>query len=194
MLTSSIVIGLLLSVARRGDLRRLASMPLRGWWVFVVAFLLKFAITRFDVETHTWVSSIGPALHIVVYLMVLLPLVLNRELPWMSWVLAGTMLNFLVIAINGGRMPVLEQALEVLGKQRSLETLRAGADILHVSIARETALPWLGDWIPIPFPLASVVSPGDVLLAIGVILLMVAVTQGEPHSSPAAADERPRNQ
>ena len=177
MLTSSILLGLLLALVRRGDLRRLASLHFRWWWLVVGAFLLKFAVVRLSSGGVSWMATAGPSLHILVYALVLLPLILNRGLPGMRLVAAGTALNLAVIAANQGRMPVLETAVALAGKAHTLDRLRAGSDAIHAVVTPETALPWLGDWIPFPFPLATVVSPGDVLLAVGVILLINTVTQ-----------------
>lgn len=177
MLTSSIILGLLLALVRRGDLRRLASLQMRWWWLIVGAFLLKFAVVRLSSEGVSWMATAGPTLHILVYGIISLPLFLNRGLPGMRLVVAGTLLNFVVIVANQGRMPVLETAVVLAGKAHTLDRLRAGIVAIHTVVTPETALPWLGDWIPVPFPLASVVSPGDVLLAVGVILLINTVTQ-----------------
>ena len=95
----------------------------------------------------------------------------------MSLVLAGSGLNALVVAVNGGRMPVLGQAMEFLGKETSLAKLNAGLDPIHTPYGPETALPWLGDWIPVPLPLAAVVSPGDILIALRLVLFVNTVTQ-----------------
>jgi len=179
VLTSSILLGLLLALVRRGDLRRLASLHFRWWWLIIGAFLLKFAVVRLSSEGVSWMATVGPALHILVYALVLLPLILNWGLPGMRLVAAGTALNFAVIAANQGRMPVLETTMVLAGKAQTLDRLRAGSDAIHTVVTSETTLPWLSDWIPVPFPLASVVSPGDVLLAVGVILLINTVTQPE---------------
>ncbi|MBI2887350.1 MAG: DUF5317 domain-containing protein [Chloroflexi bacterium] len=185
MLTSSVLLGLAVALLRRGDLRLLAQVRFRFWWLLVGAFALKLALARFGGEGLWGLSAYAPGLHLLVYGLLLAPLAANRRLPWMGLLIAGTALNCVAVAANGGRMPVVAEALALLGKTRSLEQLRAGADVIHTLASDATPLAWLGDWIPVPLPVSAVVSPGDVALALGVVLLINTVTQ--PVQSPAPA-------
>ncbi len=83
---------------------------------------------------------------------------LNRAEPgiWIAGI--GILMNFTVIAANGG-MPVLMEAIEVAGG--STESVLNGK---HVLLDDATRLPFLGDVIPLP---RNVISLGDVFLAIG---------------------------
>jgi hypothetical protein len=80
----------------------------------------------------------------------------------------GLVLNVLVIGFNGA-MPVAEEASESAGIKRSLEQ----AGLKHELLDSETALPWLGDVLPIPI-FREVLSVGDILLASGIAYLIYA--------------------
>jgi hypothetical protein len=71
----------------------------------------------------------------------------------------GILMNFTVIALNGG-MPVMEEAVHLAGGSGELVL-----DAKHVLLTDTTRLPFLADIIPLP---GSVISMGDVFLAIGV--------------------------
>ena len=83
----------------------------------------------------------------------------------------GWVLNLLVIVANGG-MPVSWSALERAGIASSTSVIR-GHLAKHVPINGGTVLRALGDTIPLGW-FRSVVSPGDVLIAIGIGVLVVA--------------------
>jgi len=177
LLISSVLFGLVLAVLRKGDLRRLGLVKFRLWWLIVASFALKLAVVRLSSSGVEWMISYGPALHLVAYGMLLSPLLLNRDLPWMKLALLGTGLNFAVVAANGGQMPVFEDSLVLIGKLESLARLQVATDATHTIATANTALAWLGDWIPIPLPLSAVGSPGDIFLALSVILFTNTVTQ-----------------
>ncbi len=177
MLISSVLFGIVLAILRKGDLRRLGLVKFRLWWLIVASFVLKLAIVRFSSSGVEWMITYGPALHLVAYGMLLFPLLLNRDLPWMKLALLGTGLNFAVIAANGGQMPVFEATLVLMGKLESLARIQVTTDATHTIATANTALAWLGDWIPVPLPLSAVVSPGDIFLALAVILFTNTVTQ-----------------
>lgn len=186
MLTASVALGALVALLRGGSLWRLTTFPIRAWWLILVAFLIKLALVRLSGAIPLMHEYSG-AIHLLVYALTALALYLNRRLPWLPLLLGGTLLNLVVVAANGGRMPVFPQAMELVGKHEGLATLIAGLDPVHVVVTRDTVLPWLGDWIPVPFPPTAVASPGDVFVAAGVILFLNAVTCNRPTASYASA-------
>jgi hypothetical protein len=108
---------------------------------------------------------------------------LNRRLPGMGVVLVGVSCNLLVIAANGGYMPLAPESLERIqtgASQIPLGSVLAGSK--DVLLARQQTPLWiLGDVlvIPEPFPWPTAMSIGDVLLAVGIFLLIVHTTQVE---------------
>ena len=74
----------------------------------------------------------------------------------------GTLLNFLVIAFNGFRMPVLMQLQEKMGPEVA-ERLKAG-EIFGYALARtDSPLLFLGDVFLSPFRIFTVL-PASVIL------------------------------
>lgn len=173
MLVSSVALGVGVGLLRGGKLGRLASLQVRYWWVVVGAFLLKFALVRFS--SGTFVQAYGPYLHILVYLALVLVVLLNLGLPRMKLFLGGVLMNATAVLLNGGRMPVYGDTLVALGKAEDIEAISAGVDITHIIVAPSTAVPFLGDWVPVPLPFPTAASPGDVVLALGLIGLINGV-------------------
>jgi hypothetical protein len=150
MLVSGVVAGFILSLASGGDWRRLRELDLKLLPALVAAVVSR-AVAPFFGELALGISMIGLALVAVVAL-------INRALPGAWLVALGSMLNLLVILINGG-MPVEPAALISAGK--SLPN-----DGLHVLLGPGTRLGFLADVLLAPI-VNNVYSVGDVLLAVG---------------------------
>jgi len=91
-------------------------------------------------------------------------------------VLLGTLLNFLAIIANGGLMPVSPEARlwagkPTLGESGLGKVLPEGTGILLP--IDQTNLWLLSDIIPINF-IHIVISIGDILIAIGLLIFIVA--------------------
>jgi hypothetical protein len=84
---------------------------------------------------------------------------LNLRLTGMWIAGIGILMNFAVIALNHG-MPVLPEAFALAGGDIDNLIL----DAKHVILDSDSRLPFLADIIPMP---GSVISMGDVLLAVG---------------------------
>lgn len=96
---------------------------------------------------------------------------------------AGWAMNTAVMVPNGG-MPVSGDALVGLGAGATYD-VASGHLYKHVLADGSTEMAWLGDILPVA-PLRAVISVGDVLMAVGVVLLMSsAMTDAAPR--PAVA-------
>src|SRR4051794_22435708 len=95
----------------------------------------------------------------------------NLGLPGFRLILLGILLNFVVIAANGG-MPVSRSALVSSGQVDTLEALVHDGGAKHHLASDADLLVPLADVIPVP-PIHNVVSVGDVLTYAGVAWLVV---------------------
>ncbi len=102
------------------------------------------------------------------YLAALAVLWQNRAHPWMLPILVGLGLNSLVIALNGGRMPISQDALMRVTHAIDPQAAAASLDPRHVTIDPGTHLAMLGDVVPLGVgALGTVLSLGDLLMALG---------------------------
>lgn len=99
---------------------------------------------------------------------------MNSDKKGIRIVLAGTILNFIPIILNKGRMPVSIKALEFSNLYTELTLLEEGRVLTHVLADNTTKLGILSDIIPIPkpYPLPKIISFGDILIAIGLFALI----------------------
>ncbi|HOV50669.1 MAG TPA: DUF5317 family protein, partial [Candidatus Cryosericum sp.] len=94
--------------------------------------------------------------------------------------LAGLLLNLVVIGANGGRMPANPQALIATGQADRAELLvEEGAAANVVLMSDKTRLNLLGDYIVLPFlgSLGSAYSVGDLLALAGEALLVYGMVR-----------------
>jgi len=151
-----LVIAIVLGAARGGKLRNLTEIRVTLWWLLPLGFLILAVANFLPREKH----QLAVALILFSYVPLLLFVWLNRDSSgiWIAGI--GILMNFTVIVINGG-MPVLAEAASVAGGGDGQLVLGAK----HVVMTADTRLPFLADVIPLP---ASVLSLGDVFLAIGI--------------------------
>ena len=150
MLVSGLAAGFLLGLASGGDWRKVAGLDLQLWPALVAAAVSR-AVAPFLGDLALGLSMIGVAGIGLVAL-------LNRALPGAWLVASGSMLNLLVIALNGG-MPVDGTSLVAAGKS-------IPGDGLHVALGPDTRLGFLADVLLAPI-VNNIYSLGDVLLALG---------------------------
>lgn len=156
--------------------------PLHKPWLVIIAFLPQF-FTLYLPATRTWVKDDLAAAGLIVSLALLLVFCwFNRRLSGV-WLLAlGLACNLLVIAANGGFMPISPQTASRIVLPEILATYGNGdrfgtKDILLPP--EQTRLIWLSDLFlpPKGFPYQVAFSPGDVFVAAGAFWLML--TQGK---------------
>jgi len=158
----------------------LANIKVRFGWLIIIAVLVQSM--PFALSAPSSFVELKKALLVLSY--VLLLWVLSRNLhSWgMRILLLGTLLNFLAIVANGGLMPVSPEARlwagkPALGESGFGKVLPEGTGILLP--IDQTNLWLLSDIIPINF-IHVVLSIGDVLIALGLLIFIVAKA-GLPH-------------
>lgn len=166
MLVDGIVIGIILALLRGGRFGNLANVDLKAVWLTIVAFAVQFsAIFLFP-------SLLAQAI-ILSYGILILFCLANRRESGFYLIMLGMLLNIIVMLANGGRMPVEMTAAAHLSPQ-DVPALEAGTYGKHIAMSDETNLNFLGDIIYLrsPYPHHTIVSIGDLLLSLGVILYL----------------------
>jgi hypothetical protein len=164
----AVVVGLL----RKGRLANLGGIPFRGAYAFAIPLVFFIAATILTYHTHNeqLIRLTVRTLNVLLYVVLLGLIAINLHIREMKLMGIGTFLNFLALTANGGTMPVSRWAAKTAGMLDYLEHMDAAR---HVIMTPETRLKPLVDLIPIAVPrLTTVLSIGDVLLAIGIFLLI----------------------
>jgi len=168
ILVLPVALGLIVALAFGGDPRFLTTLRLRRVELFYVAVALQ--LVAFPLAFMPWHVSDGVsrALWLGSYAVLCAAALLNLKLTGVPIVAAGMLSNILAVVTNGGHMPVLPSALRALGK----------AYVVHFNSAASASpnLPWLVDrWaVPAWMPWGNVYSVGDVVIAVGAVVVVAA--------------------
>ncbi len=178
ILLSAIAAGLLAGIGWA----RWRGMPyqppvLKHLWLVFIAFLPQFAILYLP-EVRAQIPDAGAAAILIASQLLLLGFAwLNRKMPGMTILLIGVALNLIVMAANGGFMPISPQTASRLVPPEILQEIPVGSrfgtkDILL--LPEQTRFEWLADRFlpPAGSPYQVAFSLGDVFIAVGVFFLL----------------------
>lgn len=168
IMAEAILAGFVLSLLAGGSPRHLLKEPLKGEWVLLI--LLPTQLMWPQVSTRLGLPC---TLSIIAWLLMMaalaIVLMVNAPRRWMlAFAALGIAANVLVIGLNGA-MPVSIRAASEMGATRTAAREELENACLHEEMDADTVLPFLADVIAVPGPTwqRSVVSIGDLLLALG---------------------------
>lgn len=166
-----IVMGAVIGWFCKGSLKNLGNLPLKGIWLFIVLGIMELGMVFTQSPDRRMLYQLlimGSAV------ILLLLLIINHRIAGVKIITSGLMLNFLVMAVNGGRMPVEKWAAIVSGQGDYLPELVSEISSRHFLMATDTKLKILADIIPLPppYPVPRVISIGDIFIFAGIIILM----------------------
>lgn len=173
------LLALLIALARGGDIMALARVPFRLGWLAILAVGLQILIF-----SQWWARSAlagwAPVLYIVSLALLVGLVAANWRLPGLPVLGLGLACNAIAIGLNGGRMPASADALRTAGLEFViLKAGTLGSSANTVLLGPETKVPFLCDIFALPswFPLATVFSIGDVLIALGAAWFFLSVVR-----------------
>ncbi|HEY1421042.1 MAG TPA: DUF5317 family protein [Candidatus Dormibacteraeota bacterium] len=174
----AIGLGLAAGLVAGGSIDNFARVRVRWPAVLLAAVVIREAVlltplNHLDGAQYAYVIAIAAIVAWTIWHADLLPGI------WL--VAAGAAMNLVVILVNGARMPV------AAGLAGSL--LRHGEIGQYTLMGPATNLSWLGDWISLR-PLPEVYSPGDVVIAAGLALVVFLLTRGRRASDRAETSPR----
>jgi len=169
----AVLAGLAVGRLRGGRLVNLTRLTPR-WMPLLVLAVAAVTAARFAVVPVALAGTLVTA----GYVLALVGLIVNLRLPWLWLALAGAALNAVVIAANAGRMPVSPRVIRDVSKSL---VLSGTTGPFYVLAGPRTALVPLGDTLPVVAGgIGVILSPGDVLLALGIAATLQAAMLAEP--------------
>lgn len=176
MYIEAVIIGIIIGMIRNGKFTNITDIRIRGLFLVVLSvavqvspiFLVKIEPVREYLYIFPFISLVLMSLAILV----------NISRKGMKVIFLGALLNIAVMALNNFYMPVDFASLEWAGLTPLLESIKSGSVIGYMNIENATTIgTYLGKILPIPsiYPLSKVLSIGDIIITIGIILFF----QGE---------------
>ena len=179
LILGAILVAVAIGLAAGGRLRGIGATPIRWVWLALVGVALQYLVIR-----GTWAFPVLLAS----FACLLAFAGANVRQPGFAVILVGLALNALVIAANRG-MPVTRNALADSGQSSSAHELITDADGAKHRLADDgTVLLPLADVLGIPQPVGQAVSPGDLLVDLGIGWFVVAAMR-RPVTQPATPAE-----
>jgi hypothetical protein len=158
--------------------RAFQSIRLKYWWLVILAFIPQLVAFQWKVTNASFPDTWAPAALVSSQVILLVFVWFNRR-DRRVWALGcGLLLNFLVIVLNGGLMPISPETVQTLipnapsGSWQIGDRLGTGKDIVLPVLS--TRLWFLSDRFLSPawFNYQVAFSAGDVLIAIGAFWLL----------------------
>ena len=187
MFYDGILIAIITGLIRRGNFNGFAELRLRSGWIFPLLLVIQILIFITQGKI-VWVAAISEYFFLGIYVVGLYFLWVNRNQAGFYWILIGVFLNFLVMAVNEGRMPVSLEAASILDPFYA-DILKDGIYAKHQLLSSATHLGFLGDIVPLsnPYPREQVISIGDVIMNIGgFIFVQQLMLSGKKTSSASS--------
>ena len=151
----TLVLAIVIAVATRGDLRRIADLPFSRLWLLVLGVAIQAGLELVHVGAGR--DAYGPAAALLIsYACILGFCASNLRITGMGVVLIGIALNATVIALNLG-MPY-----------RAPAGHETAASVKHRPERSNDVLTILSDRIVLP-PLRTSISFGDLIIAVGLV-------------------------
>ncbi len=179
ILALAVAFGLVASLIRHRDraCRQIAAIPLRSAWMALVGLALQWPLLQAP-EGSPRQLGVQQMLFLLSHLWLLAFVWRNRQLAGVQIVGLGVICNLLVIAFNGGFMPITPETLVHINPGSTLEHWPVG---IHYGYSKDIILPGEGTnlWalsdilvLPPPFPRPTAFSVGDLLVAAGILVLL----------------------
>lgn len=172
MFLEALILGIIVGIIRRGKISRLAYIRFNARPLIYISALLYLAIVIMNLGLFNYSSSLYSIFLLLSYIFTLLFIIANISMKFMVVPLIGLVLNLLVFLANNFKFPLSsEAAIKLYGTEMN-ELLNSGK-ILFFTPAEGASLSFLGNIITIGNWIT--VSVGDIISAIGVIMVVQAI-------------------
>ena len=181
MITIAIVGGVALVVVlvTRGSFSRLFQLPIQSIWMVLVALTIQIFLALIELPSDRF-DDVGFALVMASYAFLLAFCFVNLRIS-MMWVIGlGIALNALVIGLNQG-MPTADNEVTTRSGRTIEEPIERTAR--HRPESDDDLLPFLGDRLRVPEPVDEVISIGDIVIGLGIILVSYQGSRVRPARS-----------
>jgi Family of unknown function (DUF5317) len=160
-------VALVVVLVTRGSFSRLFRLPIQSIWMVLVALGIQIFLALVEIPSDRF-DDLGFALVMASYAFLLAFCFVNLRIS-MMWVIGlGIALNALVIGLNQG-MPTADNEVTTRSGRTIEEPIERTAK--HRPESDDDLLPFLGDRLRVPYPVDEVISIGDIVIGLGIILV-----------------------
>jgi hypothetical protein len=188
VITIAIVGGVALVVVlvTRGSFSQLFRLPIQSIWMVLVALAIQILLAFVDIPANR-LDDLGFGLVMASYAFLLAFCFVNLRISWMWIIGLGIALNALVIGLNQG-MPTRDNEVTTRSGRTIEEPIERTAK--HRPESGDDLLPFLGDRLQVPYPIDEVISIGDVVIGLGIVLVCYQGSRVRRRRSSSPRSER----
>lgn len=182
MFLEAVLLGLLAGRLRGGRSLNIGSLEFKGWVFIVIGFLIQ--MLPMLLGRMGWMAHNGHIIAFATMVLVFFIVLLNGEKRGFRWVAAGAFLNILAMGFHGLKMPVYLPALKSSGNLQLLDSVTNSAVLNYTGLAQLSQWSdYLGKIFPLPtfYPLAQVITAGDILMSVGLFLFVMGQMTSSQH-------------
>lgn len=152
-----------------GNLVQVGRLRLRGMAAPILALGLQVVVVSIVPGGN---EQLHADVQIATYVLIGIFLFANRHIDGVPIIAAGAAANAWTIVMNGGVMPAARAAQRMAGLVQTGHVFHNSAAVAHPHFL------WLGDIIPVPGPLPNVLSVGDCVIFLGMLVLLHRSSRG----------------
>ena len=172
MFLEALILGVIIGIIRRGKAARLGYVHFSAKPLIYISALFYLAIVVMNLGLFNYSSSLYSVFLLITYIFAGLFIITNISMKFMVVPLIGLGSNLLVFLANGFKFPLsAEAAAKLYGTE--MQRLLINGKILIFTPAENASLSYLGNIITLGNWIA--VSIGDIITAIGVVLIVQAI-------------------
>ena len=168
MFIQGVIVAIIIGYALKGRLKNFERVQLKGLYLIVVAFMLEVLVIILIRNNVINQGVITYLVDLCMYIILFYFVYLNRTDPFILIIGFGSLLNAIPIFLNGGSMPVSHEAAVKVGL-----TMNVTKEGLYNVINSSTRVWFLSDIIPYKIISKLVISIGDIIIAIGLMLFII---------------------
>lgn len=143
----------------------MGNLRMQVLWMLPVPYILQ------HISIFYLTGGLYEIVLIVSYVLLVVFCLVNLRVPGVVWALGGTLCNFMALAFNGLRMPAYLPSVKSMAPQ-ILPALEAGRYGKSIAMTAHTHLNFLGDIFAFKVAYGSLLSVGDILFSVGLIILV----------------------
>jgi len=173
LFVESIVIGIIIGVVQHGRFTNIGITSIRGWYLIMAALLLGIS-PMFSINSPFF-DDFGVYIYLFSLIVMFAVVLWNLDKKGFWLIAVGAGLNLMVMMLNGFKMPIYMEGLRIAGLDGMINGIESGKIINYVSMeSLDSWTRFLGKLVvlPKPYPLAKVVSIGDLLMSLGIIFYL----------------------
>jgi hypothetical protein len=175
----AVPVGVILGFLIGGRLERLSQIRFEWAWLAVIGLGIQILLFSTSLG-ESFTGGVGEAIYVASTGAVLVAVWRNLAIPGLALVALGAISNLAAIVANAGVMPTTVEALTAAG-------LDPREGFSNSAVLEDPALAPLTDIFALPagLPFSNVFSIGDVLIALGIVLVIaIGMRRGDPRTTP----------